>query len=46
MFGTGQLPKVENDQFEIKFNDETYRKFLIPTAEVILTNMIREKQLK
>ena len=46
MFGTGQLPKFENDQFEIKFNDETNRKFLIPTAEVILTNMIREKQLK
>ena len=23
MFGTGQLPKFENDQFEIKFNDET-----------------------
>ncbi len=45
MFGTGQLPKFENDQFEIKFNDETNRKFLIPTAEVILTNMIREKQL-
>ena len=46
MFGTGQLPKFENDQFEIKFNDETHRKFLIPTAEVILTNMIREKQLQ
>jgi len=46
MFGTGQLPKFENDQFEIKFNDETNRKFLIPTAEVILTNMIREKQLQ
>ena len=45
MFGTGQLPKFENDQFEIKFDDEKNRKFLIPTAEVILTNMIREKQL-
>ena len=29
MFGTGQLPKFENDQFEIKFNDEVNRKFLI-----------------
>ena len=46
MYGTGQMPKFENDQFEIKFNDETNRKFLIPTAEVILTNMTREKQLK
>ena len=45
MFGTGQLPKFENDQFEIKFDGEKIRKFLIPTAEVILTNMIREKQL-
>ena len=45
MFGTGQLPKFENDQFEIKFDEEKNRKFLIPTAEVILTNMIRENQL-
>ena len=45
MFGTGQLPKFENDQFEIKFDEEKNRKFLIPTAEVILTNMVREKQL-
>ena len=44
MFGTGQLPKFENDQFEIKSENEKNRKFLIPTAEVILTNIIREKQ--
>ena len=42
MFGTGQLPKFESDQFEIKLNDEKSRKFLIPTAEVILTNIVRE----
>ena len=41
MFGTGQLPKFENDQFEIKLEDKNDRKFLIPTAEVILTNMVR-----
>ena len=35
MFGTGQLPKFENDQFEIKLDDNGERKFLIPTAEVI-----------
>ena len=45
MFGTGQLPKFENDQFEIKLEDKGVRKFLIPTAEVILTNMVREKIL-
>ena len=43
MFGTGQLPKFENDQFEIKLEDGTDRKFLIPTAEVILTNIVKDK---
>ena len=43
MFGTGQLPKFETDQFEIKLDDINERKFLIPTAEVILTNMAKEQ---
>jgi seryl-tRNA synthetase len=43
MYGTGQLPKFENDQFEIKFDEATDRKFLIPTAEVILTNIVKDK---
>ncbi|MDA9604738.1 serine--tRNA ligase [Candidatus Pelagibacter sp.] len=43
MFGTGQLPKFDNDQFEVKLDDSTDRKFLIPTAEVILTNMLKNK---
>ena len=42
MFGTGQLPKFENDQFEIKFEEGSGRKFLIPTAEVILTNIVKD----
>ena len=45
MFGTGQLPKFENDQFEIKFDEGSDRKFLIPTAEVILTNMVKNQIL-
>jgi len=45
MFGTGQLPKFENDQFEIKLEGEQ-KKFLIPTAEVILTNMVRENSIQ
>ena len=45
MFGTGQLPKFENDQFEVKLDKETERKFLIPTAEVILTNIVKDKIL-
>jgi len=43
MFGTGQLPKFENDQFEVKLDNETERKFLIPTAEVILTNIVKDR---
>ena len=43
MYGTGQLPKFETDQFEIKFDVKSDRKFLIPTAEVILTNIVKDK---
>ena len=43
MFGTGQLPKFENDQFEVKLDEGNERKFLIPTAEVILTNIVKDK---
>jgi len=45
MFGTGQLPKFENDQFELKLDSKSERMFLIPTAEVILTNMVKDKIL-
>ncbi len=41
MTGTGQLPKFEEDLFRLK--DEDY--FLIPTAEVPLTNLHREEIL-
>ena len=41
MYGTGQLPKFENDQFQIQM-DGNQKKYLIPTAEVILTNMFKE----
>jgi len=37
LFGTGQLPKFEDDQFKI--NEDQY---LIPTAEVPLTNLYRD----
>ncbi len=46
MYGTGQLPKFENDQFEVKLDNKDERKFLIPTAEVILTNMVKNKIIK
>ena len=45
MFGTGQLPKFEEDQFEIKFDNTGQRKFLIPTAEVVLTNLVRKSTI-
>ncbi|TYR78151.1 serine--tRNA ligase [Priestia megaterium] len=41
MTGTGQLPKFEEDAFKIK--EEDY--FLIPTAEVPVTNMHRDEIL-
>ncbi len=46
MFGTGQLPKFESDQFEINLKDEKFKKYLIPTAEVVLTNMVRDSFVK
>ena len=46
MFGTGQLPKFEEDQFEIKFDNSDQKKFLIPTAEVVLTNLVRKSNLE
>jgi len=45
--GTGQLPKFEEDLFKIsnhKINNEDC--FLIPTAEVPVTNIYREKLLE
>ncbi len=42
MIGTGQLPKLEEDMYRLK--DEDY--FLIPTAEVPVTNMHRDEVLK
>lgn len=41
-FGTGQLPKFEEDAFLIK--DSNY--FLIPTAEIPLTNYYRNEIIK
>ncbi len=41
MYGTGQLPKFLEDQFEVKV-DTKEKKFLIPTAEVVLTNLVRK----
>ena len=40
--GTGQLPKFKSDLFEIKNKDNF---FLIPTSEVPLTNIFRNKIL-
>ena len=38
LIGTGQLPKFEDDQFKVGDS-----KYLIPTAEVPLTNLLRDK---
>ncbi|MBI5681748.1 MAG: serine--tRNA ligase [Deltaproteobacteria bacterium] len=42
MTGTGQLPKFEDDLFKI----EGWEYFLIPTAEVPVTNIYRDEILK
>ncbi len=42
LFGTGQLPKFEDDLFKTTGDNPHY---LIPTAEVSLTNLVREKIL-
>ena len=41
----GQLPKFEKDQYEILSEVDDERKFLIPTAEVPLTNLFSDKVL-
>ncbi len=41
MIGTGQLPKFEEDAFKVAGTDY----FLVPTAEVPVTNMYREQIL-
>lgn len=41
MFGTGQLPKMEEDMYRTDLDDL----FLIPTAEVPVTNMHRDEIL-
>jgi len=38
LIGTGQLPKFEDDQFKVGES-----KYLIPTAEVPLTNLLRDQ---
>ena len=43
LFGTGQLPKFEEDLF--KTNDER-ELYLIPTAEVPITNLLRDELLQ
>jgi seryl-tRNA synthetase len=42
MTGTGQLPKLEDDMYKLKDDDL----FLIPTAEVPVTNMMRDEILE
>ena len=43
LFGTGQLPKFEEDQFS---TDTDPKYFLIPTAEVPVTNLYRDQILE
>jgi len=40
LVGTGQLPKFEEDLFKVPFGERHY--YLIPTAEVPVTNVVRD----
>ncbi len=42
MTGTGQLPKFEEDMYRLKDDDF----FLVPTAEVPVTNLLRDETLE
>lgn len=42
LYGTGQLPKFGEDLFKLEFDQDYY---LIPTAEVPLTNIVRDEIL-
>ena len=41
MYGTGQLPKFEQDLFAVPRGEEKW--YLIPTAEVPVTNIVRDE---
>jgi seryl-tRNA synthetase len=43
MYGTGQLPKFEQDLFKVPQGDKSL--YLIPTAEVPVTNLYRDEVL-
>ena len=43
--GTGQLPKMEEDLFRVGFDEDAPPSYLIPTAEVPVTNLYRESIL-
>jgi seryl-tRNA synthetase len=43
MYGTGQLPKFEADLFKVPHGDKSL--YLIPTAEVPVTNLYRDETL-
>jgi seryl-tRNA synthetase len=43
-YGTGQLPKFEQDLFVVPRGDE--KSYLIPTAEVPVTNIVRDEILE
>lgn len=46
MVGTGQLPKFVEDMYRTNANDDNNPLYLVPTAEVPVTNLYRETLLK
>ncbi len=46
MFGTGQLPKFEEDQFEIKFENSEQRKFMITCVYCLQESVFHIRRLQ
>ncbi|QJQ52212.1 MULTISPECIES: serine--tRNA ligase [Vitreoscilla] len=49
LYGTGQLPKFAEDMYAVQSGDtevDTQKQYLISTAEITLTNTVRESILK
>jgi len=44
--GTGQLPKFEDELFALRCRDDERQLYLIPTAEVPVTNLMRDEILE
>lgn len=43
LYGTGQLPKFAEDMFKVQKDEASQSQYLISTAEITLTNLVRDR---